>query len=78
MRLESEHNTHYNNYLSFIASSGLKDPYSDMVAGEAGPSRINKNSNDNKVDDDGDDDYNDDDNLTFKRRCKPVVAIPDR
>lgn len=42
-----------------------------MVAGEVGPSRINNNSYD------GDDDE-DDDNFAFKRRCKPVVAIPDR
>ena len=44
-----------------------------MVAGEDGPSRI-KNNSDNADDDEEDDD----DNFVFKRRCKPVVAIPDR
>ena len=43
-----------------------------MVAGEDGPSRIKNNS------DNDDDDDEDDDNFVFKRRCKPVVAIPDR
>ena len=46
-----------------------------MVAGEAGPSRVNNNGDNNN---DDDDDYDDDDNFAFKRCCKPVVAIPDR
>ena len=58
------------NYLTFLTSSGLKDAYTDIVAG---PSKINNNG-----DSGDDDDDDDDDTFVFKRRCKPVVAIPDR
>lgn len=52
-----------------VISSGLKDPYSNMVSGQATSSGV--------VDNDEDDD-DDDQDFTFKRRCKTVVAIPDR
>ncbi|CAH3192094.1 unnamed protein product [Porites evermanni] len=47
--------------------SGLKDVYSNMVAGEAGPSKVNsENNNDNDTND-----------IPVKRHCKAVVAEPD-
>ncbi|KAJ7392362.1 Telomeric repeat-binding factor [Desmophyllum pertusum] len=46
--------------------SGLKDPYSNMVTGRAGPSGVNGNVDDN-----------DDQDFTVTKRCKTVVAIPD-
>ena len=52
-------------------SSGLKDPYSNMVSGQATPSGVIVNG-------DHDDDDDDDEDFTFKRRCKPLVAVPDR
>ena len=49
-------------------SSGLKDVYSNMVAGEAGPSKVySENNNDNDTND-----------IPVKRHCKAVVAEPDR
>ena len=49
-------------------SSGLKDVYSNMVAGEAGPNKVNsENNNDNDTND-----------IPVKRHCKAVVAEPDR
>ena len=61
--------------LILINSSGLNDEYSAMVAEKAGPSRVKNGHGDNDEDHVEDDD---DDDFTFKRRCKPVVAIPDR
>jgi len=45
----------------------LKDPYSSMVAGQATPSGVI-----------ADDNEDDDQDLTVKKHCKLVVAIPDR
>lgn len=53
--------------LYFFNRSNLKDPYSSMVAGQATPSGV-------IVDDNEDDDQH----LTVKKHCKLVVAIPDR
>ena len=55
----------------FFKSSGLKDPYSNMVSGQATPSGVIVNG-------DHDDDDDDDEDFAFKRRRKPVVAVPDR
>lgn len=58
----------------------MKDQYSDMITEKAGSSRINDDADDH--DDNDDDDVNDDDqsdqDIIVKRRCKTVVAIPDR
>lgn len=51
----------------FINSSHLKDPYSNMVAGQATPSGVFDN-----------DDEDRDQDFTVKKCCKTVVAIPDR
>lgn len=39
-----------------------------MVAGEAGPSKVNSENNNN----------NDTNDILVKRHCKAVVAVPDR
>lgn len=58
---------YYYYYCIFLNRSNLKDPYSSMVAGQATPSGV-------IVDDNEDDDQH----LTVKKHCKLVVAIPDR
>ena len=59
----------------------MKDQYSNMIAEKAGSSRINDDADDYD-DNDDDDDVNDDDqsdqDFIVNRRCKTVVAIPDR
>lgn len=45
----------------------MKDPYSNMVAGQATPSGVFDN-----------DDEDRDQDFTVKKCCKTVVAIPDR
>ena len=55
------------NFIIVINSSDLKDPYSNMVAGQATPSGVFDNDEEGK-----------DQDLTDKKHCKSVVAIPDR
>ena len=55
------------NFIIFIKSSDLKDPYSKMVAGQATPSGVIVN-----------DDEDNDQDFTVKKHCKTMVAIPDR
>ena len=45
----------------------MKDPYSNMVAGQATPSGVFDNDDEVK-----------DQDVAVKKRCKSVVAIPDR
>lgn len=61
------HDIFFFNFIIFINSSGLKDPYSNMVAGQVTPSGVIVNDNNG-----------DDQDFTVKKRCKTVVAIPDR
>ena len=55
------------NVIIVVNSSDLKDPYSNMVAGQATPSGVFGNDIEGK-----------DQDLTVKKHCKSVVAIPDR
>ena len=55
------------NVIIVVNSSDLKDPYSNMVAGQATPSGVFGNDNEGK-----------DQDLTVKKHCKSVVAIRDR
>ena len=58
---------HAETFIIVINSSDLKDPYSNMVAGQATPSGVFDKDDEGK-----------DQDLAGKKCCKLVVAIPDR
>ena len=61
-----------------FSSSGLKDDYSDMIAGKAGPSGVVNDENASGSDDhdhDTGDTENGNNHFDVKRQCKSVLFI---